>query len=339
MRKRVRAGVPSKKTHAVIFGALAVLLLAAVTVYIYSRTFAKSERLGLPMTRDAFTSITGRAVPHLIGMAASGIVIASVSLAFQTVTESRILTPSMIGFDSVFVGTQTLIVFFLGSAAKIFANAYLNYLISAGVMIVVSMLMYGAVLRKNKNNIVFLLMFGLILSGIIRSGASYLQVIMNANDFYQVRAATAVTVNNMNTDIIYLAAPLMLAVSLAMFLRARTYDVMSLGAANAKSLGVRYEREVNFNLIIISLGMSISTALIGSLTFLGLLAVNISREIFKTYKHSTLFFASGAVAALALIAGQAITELLQGAIPLTVVIDLAGCSYMFYLILKENKKV
>jgi iron complex transport system permease protein len=271
-------------------------------------------------------------------MSVSAIIIAVVSLSFQTITGSRLLVPSMIGFDSVFVFAQTVIVFILGAESKLFVNPYVNYSITAGAMIAISMCMYGMVLRKRRNNIVFLLMLGIILSGILRSSASYLQVIMDANSYNQVRAATAVTVNNMNVGSIYLVAPIMLVVVAIVICRHRTYDVLSLGVANAKNLGVAYEREVNFNLFLIAIGMSVSTALIGSLTFLGLLAVNIAREIFKTHKHLIIFIGSSLVAVFALIFGQAVTELLQGAVPLTVIIDFIGCAYMFYLILKVNKK-
>ena len=326
-RKRVLIALPC----------LIISIIGSVGLYIYSRTYAKAMRLGMSMTPDAFDSIMKRAVPALIGMAVAAIMIAMVSLCFQTVTQSRILTPSMIGFDSVFVGIQTLLVFAFGSESRLFMNPYWNYLISAGAMIAVSMLMYGFILRRNKNNVVFLLMFGLVLSGIVRNGARYLQIIMTERDFMQVQAATSVTVNNMNTKIIFLALPIMLVVIAALMRKHRVLDIMSLGGDNAKSLGVPYEKNVNSSLIIISLGMSVATALIGSLAFLGLLAVNIARELLRTHKHLPLFIVSSALAALTLILGQAVVELLQGAVPVTAIIDLTGCSYMFYLILKENR--
>ena len=326
-----------QRRSTVIFIVMGLLLTISVFLYIYSRTYAKAHRLNLEMNRAAFETIMSRTYPALIGMAAAAVLIAVVSLSFQTVTGSRILTPSMIGFDSVFVGTQTILVFVFGSVSRAFTNPYLNYLIVAGTMVIVSTMMYGFILRKNNNNLVFLLMFGLILSGIVRSGSTYLQVIMDANDYNQVKAATSVTVNNMNTNIILIALPLMITVVAAIFLRHKTYDVMALGQDNAKSLGISYEKEVKLNLFLISLGMSVTTALIGSLTFLGLLAVNIARELFKTHKHIYLFIGSAGLAALALICGQALAELLQGAVPVTVIIDLIGCSYMFYLILKEGR--
>ena len=326
-----------KKRALIAIPCLAVLIAGSLALYIFSRTYAKSMRLGVDMTPAAFDSILGRAIPALVGMGAAAIIIAVVSLCFQTVTQSRILTPSMIGFDSVFVGTQTLIVFFFGSTSGLFQNPYLNYVISAGAMVIVSMVMYGFILRSRRNNIVFLLMFGLVLSGIVRNGARYLQVIMDEKDFLQVQAATSVTVNNMNTGIIFLALPIMAVITGIMLSRHQKYNIMSLGPDNAKSLGVHYEREMNLNLVLISVGMSVATALIGSLAFLGLLAVNIAREVLKTHRHMPLFIASASLAALTLILGQGVVELLQGAVPVTVIIDLVGCSYMFYLILKENR--
>jgi iron complex transport system permease protein len=83
--------------------------------------------------------------------------------------------------------------------------------------------------------------------------------------------------------------------------------------------------------------MSVATALIGSLTFLGLLAVNAAREIMKTHKHLPLFIASAMMATLALVLGEAVRVYFEWAIPVTVIVNLVGCVYVFYLILKENK--
>lgn len=330
-----RKGLHSRSILLII--GLILLLAAASALYLYARTYAKAARLGMQMPQAAFESILGRAIPALLGMVCAAVIIAVMSLAFQTITQSRILTPSMIGFDSVFMFTQTLLVFLFGAASRVFVNPYVNYAVSAGAMLGISVAMYGFLLHKSHSNLMFLLMFGLVLSGILRSGARYLQVIMTEQDFNQVQAAINVTVNNMNSGMIYLALPIMAVVSAAMLARHRTYDVIALGPNNAKSLGVHYAREMTMTLVLISVGMSVSTALIGSLTFLGLLSVNIARELLKTFRHLPLFLISALVAALTLVLGQAVIEFLQGAVPVTTFIDLVGCSYMFILILKENR--
>lgn len=321
----------------IVFIMLTLLIIASIALYIFSRTYAHSMRLGIPMTPVAFERIMDRTIPAIIGMAAAGVIIAIVSLGFQTITQSRILTPSMIGFDSVFIGTQTLLVFAFGSFTPFFADPIRNFLVTSGVMVVISMMMFGTILRRNKNNIIFLLMFGIVLSGIVSNGARYLQSLMNFYEFYQVQAATAVTVMNMNTDVINMALPMIIIVAILMILRHRTYDVMSLGPEQAKSLGVAYNREINYTLILISIGMSVATAMIGSLAFLGLLVVNAAREVIKTHKHLPLFICAAGVAVVTLVMGSAIEQLLQGTIPLTTIINLVGCAYVFYLILKENR--
>jgi iron complex transport system permease protein len=229
------------------------------------------------------------------------------------------------------------LVFVFGAYSAWFANPYVNYLVTAGIMIAVSMFMYSFILRSSKNNVIFLLMFGLVLSGIIGSGTRYLQVIMNQSEFFHVQAATMVNVNNVNTNITSIAFPIMAAVVFLILWRHRRLDVMNLGPEQAKGLGIAYEREIRIHLILIAVGMSVATALIGSLTFLGLLAVNAAREILKTHKHLPLFIGSAMMAAFTLIAGQAVMELLQGAVPVTVIIHLVGCTYIFYLVIKENK--
>jgi iron complex transport system permease protein len=325
------------KRTLVLLCVLAALIILAALLYIYARTFLKAQRMGMAMTASAWASIMARTLPALAGMALCAGLIAVLSLAFQTITENRILTPAMIGFDSVFIGSQTCLVFLFKASTPWFADATLNYLFSAGLMMAVSVGMYGMILRKNKNNIAFLLLFGLILSGIVRSGVNYIEVLMDPDEFQRVRAATSVTVNNMNTGIMVITAPLMLLLAIAMLLRHRVYDVLSLGEAEAKNLGIEYNGEVRLNLILIAAGMSIVTAMIGSITFLGLIAVNISRELFRTWRHRVLFIGSGLTACLLLIAGQALVEALEYAVPVTVIIDLAGCSYMFFLILRENR--
>ena len=327
----------NQRRAVIVLAMLVIFIAASIALYIFSRTYAHSFRLGIPMTPIAFERIMGRTVPAIIGMAAAGGIIAIVSLTFQTITQSRILTPSMIGFDSVFIGTQTLLVFAFGSFTPFFQDPVRNFFVTSGVMVVISMLMFGAVLRRNKNNIIFLLMFGIVLSGIVSNGARYLQSIMTHYDFYQVQAATAVTVMNMNTDVINIAWPIIIVVAILLIVRHKTYDVMSLGPEQSKSLGVAYNREMNYALILISIGMSVATAMIGSLAFLGLLVVNASRELIKTHRHLPLFICSAAVAILTLVMGSAIEQLLQGSIPLTTIINLVGCAYVFYLILKENR--
>jgi len=313
------------------------LFIFAIGLYIFSRTYAKAWRLGVPMRPDAFQSILGRSLPALIAMTGSAFLIGVISLSFQTIVDSKILTPAMIGFDSIFMGTQTMIVFLLGTSSTLFLNAHVNFFVTATTMVVISFFMYRSVLSRSKNNMIFLLMFGLVLSGIVSSGTRYVQTIMSFYEFTQVQALVNVSLNNVNETLVYLVTPLMVVLTLVILARHRTYNVLILGSEQARGLGVNYQKELHLNLILIAIGMSLITALLGSLTFLGLLAVNFARMLLKTHRHLPLFVISGLMAAIALVLGEAVVELLQGAVPVTVIINLVGCSWIFYYIIKENK--
>lgn len=318
---------------------LFVLLVVSVLIYFYARVIGKALDTGLPLTMAAAKKIAGRSAVSVLGMAISATLIATISFSFQTLTENRILTPSMIGFDSIYLAVQAVLVFVTGRWAvskTLFTNPYWNFLISTAVMLAVSMLMYRMILRKNRNNIVFLLLFGLIVSSVVKSLTNYIEVLLKPSEFQQYKAASAVTINNMNTKIIFLVMPIMIYLVFRIIRQHREFDVMVLGENNARSLGVPYTESLNRNLVYIALAMAITTALVGPLTFLGLLAVNIARELLQTWRHKPLFIGSILVAMIFLILGQGIVELLRYATPVTVLIDLVGGVYMIYLILKEN---
>src|SRR5690606_41927924 len=52
----------------------------------------------------------------ILAIVLAGGSIAAATVIFQTITQNRILTPSIIGIDSLYMLVQTAIVFFLGAA-------------------------------------------------------------------------------------------------------------------------------------------------------------------------------------------------------------------------------
>ena len=285
----------------------------------------------------AISNIVERKSYQLIAMIVSAILIASTSLVFQTLTHNRILTPSLIGFDAIFVTVQTMIIFLFTSRSLLYTNHYINFFVSAGLMILISLLMYTFMLRKNKNHMIFLLLVGMILSTLSRSLATFLQTIMNPDEFQSLVIRTEVTVSNMNVSIIYIAVPIMIIILGMIFKDIKHLDVMTLGDSQAIGLGVDYNKKMHLHLVYIAIAMSISTAMIGPISFLGLIAVNAAREMLKTYKHLPLFILSSLIAITFLVLGQTIIVETGYLTTVTVLISLVGGIYMIFLVLKENK--
>ncbi|CCV64153.1 iron chelate uptake ABC transporter, permease [Alteracholeplasma palmae J233] len=320
-----------KNTKYIILIALCVILMFA-----FLFVWVLTTKVIHP-TPNVFIRILTRRGTQLIAILVSSILIATSSLIFQTITNNRILTPSVLGFDSIYVITQTLIVMFLGATSVYLTNVYANFSISLVAMVGITFLMYIVLLKKDKKNIILLLLVGMIISSLAGSITNFIQSYMNPDQFQNVSNLTTVSLNNINEQLIYLTTPIMIVLIVLMFKQNKYYDVMDLGEDTAISLGVNYSSKVNLSLVYIAIAVAISTALIGTLTFLGLIAVNSAREIFKTNNHKTLMIASGLMSIIFVLFGQIVTELLQHKTSVSVLINLIGGSYMIYLILRENK--
>ncbi len=289
------------------------------------------------LMQRAIINILSRKTIQVLAMVISAVLISSTALVFQTMTQNRILTPSLIGFDAMFITVQTSIVFLFTASSILYINTYVNFFAATALMLCVSLLMYRMILRNNRNNIVFLLLVGMVLSTLSRSLASFLQTIMDPEEFQSLTIRTEVSISNMNTSIIWIAVPMMLIVLILIVKDLKTYDVMSLGESNAVGLGVSYAKKMNLALIYIALAMSVATALIGPLSFLGLIAVNAAREMLKTYRHLPLLILSSLIGIIFLVLGQAIIIETGYLTTVTVLISMVGGAYMIYLILKENR--
>src|SRR5690625_3040637 len=282
--------------------------------------------------------ILPRRVIKVIAIVLTGGAIAFSTTIFMTITNNRILTPSIMGIDQLYLLTQTVIIFLFGSKSLLMMNSNLNYIISIGVMVIFSLLFYRLLFKGESNNIYFLLLIGLILGTFFSSFTSFMQVLIDPNEFMVAQDKMFASINNVNTNLVYLSIILLLLI-IIYFIRFYKYlDVLALGKDHATNLGVPYHYAVKRLLIIVAILTSIATALIGPITFLGLLVVNIAYEFIKTYRHLYIILSSILISIIALIGGQFIVErIFTFQTTLSVIINFVGGVYFIYLLLKENK--
>lgn len=266
-----------------------------------------------------------------------GTAIAYSSMIFQMITNNRILTPSILGLDSLYVLLQTGIIFFFGAAKLADLGKNGNFLLSTGLMVCFSFVLFFLMFRRGGRHI-FLLLVGIVFGTLFRSLSSFMQMLIDPNEFQVVQNKMFASFNNLNTDILVLASLVILAILVYAWRFNPYFDVISLGRDQAVNLGIDYDRTVKKMLIVVAVLVSVSTALVGPITFLGLLVVNVAREVFKTYKHSVLIPGAVLFSIIALVGGQFIVEKLFGlTVTLVVIIDFIGGIYFIYLLLKERK--
>lgn len=282
--------------------------------------------------------ILPRRIIKVVAIILTGGAIAFSTTIFMTITNNRILTPSIMGLDSLYMLTQTFIIYIFGSRSLVLMNSNINYLLSIGIMVVFSLLFYQLLFKGEGNNIYFLLLIGMICGTFFSSFTEFMQVLIDPNEFMIAQDKMFASINNVNTNLVYLSIVLIVLVVLY-FLRFYKYlDVLALGKDHATNLGVPYDYVVKRLLIVVAILISIATALIGPITFLGLLVVNITYEFLKTYRHKYLIIASVCMSVIALVGGQFIVErLFAFQTTISVVINFVGGIYFIYLLLKENR--
>jgi len=268
----------------------------------------------------------------------TGVSIAFATMVFQTITNNRILTPSIIGLDALYMFIQTLVVYVFGSMSLPIVNKNFNFLLSITLMMLFVSILFRFLFRREGRNVYFLLLVGIVFGTLFGSMSTFIQVLIDPNEFQIVQDRMFASFNNVNTDVLKVAFIAVLLVGAYCIRYYKYFDVMSLGRDHALNLGVPYDSVVKRLLIVVAILISISTALVGPITFLGLLVANLAHEFLRTYRHKWLITGSMLISIIALVGGQLIVErVFTFSTTLSVIINFIGGVYFLYLLLRENK--
>lgn len=308
------------------------LLLLVLLSLIFAGLF-----IGIGLNLDNYQYFLSRRVPKVLAIVLAGIAIAQSSLAFQTITHNRILTPSIMGFDSLYMFVQVMVVVLFGGLSSYALNPYVNFSLSVAVMLAFSSLLFAFYFRRQQSNLMALLLLGVILGQLFSNISSFFIMLMDPNDFSSVQANMFASFNNVKVELVYWVTPLLLLVCFGLFQMHRLLDVFWLDNDNAVSLGVDVRLVIRNVLMLSAILIAISTALVGPVMFFGLLVTNLTREWFRSYQHKTLLIGCSAISVCALLSGQWVVEkVFQFETTLSVVINFIGGIYFLSLLLRNK---
>ena len=274
----------------------------------------------------------------VIAMALTGVAIAYSTVIFQTITHNRILTPSIMGLDSLYLLLQTVVIFFLGSTHITIVNKHVNFILSVSTMVVFALILYRFLFKRGGQPIYFLLLVGIIVGTFFGSISTFLQVLIDPNEFMRVQDKMFASFNNVSGELVWWALGIVILTFIIGWKSFNDLDVLSLGRDTAINLGVSYDRVVKLMLVLSAILISVSTALVGPITFFGLIVANLSYQFFKTYKHSILIAGASVMSIIALVGGQWVVErVFTFSTTLSVIINFVGGVYFIYLLLKESR--
>lgn len=312
-----------------LLGLFILVLIASVLYMLVEVNFA-NERL--------FNYAIKIRTPKLIVMLISAFAIGGASIVFQSIINNTIVTPCLLGMNSLYSLIHTAVVFFVGSGSVLVVNANLSFIVDLLLMGIIATIIYSYLFKKTNHNVLYVLLIGTVLTAFFTSIQTTLTRIMDPNEYDTLLTSLVASFNNINSEIIVFS--IFLLVALIFWLRKdlALLDVITLGKHQAINLGVDYDRCIRRLLLGVTLCIAIATAMVGPISFLGLIIANLSRQLLKTYRHSQLILGSTFFGMIVLVGGQMIVEhIFTYSVPISVFITVGGGLYFLYLLLKSRR--
>lgn len=272
----------------------------------------------------------------LAAMALVGWATGVATVAFQTVTNNRLLTPSILGLDALYAFLQTGLIFLLGVSFVSAIGPYAMFGIVVAAMLLAAMALTGLLFGRKGRSVYLVVLAGLVLGAILRSSSSLISRILDPTSYLVLQGNLFASFNAVNPELIGVCAVIVAGSSWWLWTRRNVLDVLTLGRETALSLGVAYHRTVRAVLLVSTLLVSVSTALVGPITFLGLIVAAVAYQVAGTGKHAYTMPMAGLLGVGVIVAGQAILEQVFGlGTVLSVIIEFAGGIAFIWLIIRK----
>lgn len=276
--------------------------------------------------------------PKLIVMMITSFAIGGASIVFQSIINNNVVTPCLLGMNSLYTTIHTAVVFFAGAGSVLTINANLSFAVDLIIMGIVATTIYSYLFKKTNHNILYVLLIGTVLTSFFGSIQSTMTRVMDPNDYDALLATLVASFNNINSEIIVFSLITLGLIIIVLRKEIMLLDVLTLGKNQAINLGVDYDKCIRKLLLGVTLCIAVATAMVGPISFLGLIVANLSRQLLKTYRHSQLVLGAGLFGMIILIGGQMLVErVFVYSIPVSVFITVGGGIYFLYLLLANKK--
>lgn len=309
---------------------MALLAVAAASAYMLVEVNFDNERL--------FFYVLKLRTPKLIVMIITAFAIGGASLVFQSVINNTIVTPCLLGMNSLYTLIHTAVVFFAGSTSVLANNANASFAVDLVIMGITATVIYGWLFKKTNYNVLYVLLIGTVLTSFFTSIQSTLTRVMDPNEYDNLLSTLVASFSNVNSEIIVFSVVVLGVLIFVLRKDLALLDVITLGRQQAVNLGVDYDRTIRRLLLGVTICIAVATAMVGPISFLGLIIANLSRQLLQTFRHGQLILGSALFGTIVLVAGQLIVEhVFTYSIPVSVFITVGGGIYFLYLLLTRRR--
>lgn len=259
------------------------------------------------------------------------------TVLFHTVTGNRILTPSIVGFDSLYVLMQTLMVFVFGGTVLAATEGIPKLLTQTALMVGFAVILYRWLFSGRFGSLMLLLLMGVVLGLAFDSVSTFLQRLLSPTEYDLLATRLFGRLGDVEPSYLPIAFAVCLVVGVVVWRRRHVLDVLLLGRDQATSLGVDHRRELTLNLVLIAVLVAFSTALVGPLTFFGFVIATLAYQLAGDWRHRAVLPMAFLLGLGTLAGGQFVLQHVFAARGLlTVIIEFAG-GIVFLLLLLRRK--
>ena len=199
------AALRSNRRKLLIMGVLVLLCAAA---YLLVEVHFDNPRL--------FQYALKIRTPKLIVMLITAFAIGGASIVFQSTINNTIVTPCLLGMNSLYTLIHTAVFFFLGSTSVIATNANLSFAVDVVLMGITATIIYSWIFKKTRHNVLYVLLVGTVLTSFFSSIQSTLTRVMDPNEYDTLLTTLVASFSNVNAEIIIFALVVLAAVCLVL---------------------------------------------------------------------------------------------------------------------------
>lgn len=297
---------------------IAITFTILVVVFIFALI---SSNQGFSYDQQLILSLR---LPRILTALIVGFALGIAGMLLQSIYKNNLLDPSLIGINS---------------AANLFSSVWLLFLPTLSLLTFIPAI-FGGILafiimylisKKNSFTQFSLIVVGIALNAWF-SGLTELIGINNLNHF------SGNKLSNINSEEAILVVSYLIILLIIAFLMHKQLELLKLSKNNLYNLGIPYKLLILLFTLIAILISSISTAYIGVITFISLMAPNISK-LLVGYKSNVLMLMSGLVGALLLVLSDTIGRCFFGGIEVSAstILSIIGGPFLLYLLIGGNR--
>ncbi len=290
----------------------------------------------VPVDSPSFIPVVERRIVAVIAMLIAAICHSMSTVAFQSITNNRIITPSLLGFESLYSTIHTGTMFLFGASALVSFSGIGPFFLQVSLMVLMSLLLYGWLLSGKYGNIQLVLLVGIIIGTGLSTLSAFMRKLLSPSEFDLLQTRLIGSVNNADSEYFPIVIPMVIIIGLLLFGFSKKLNILSLGKDVSTTFGVKYQPSIIYTLVLVAVLMSVSTALVGPLTFFGFLVAILSYQAAPTYDHRYIFPMALAIGFFVLTSAYFLMYHVFNAQAVSVFIELFGGIVFLIVILRKR---